>query len=530
MLSAILVDDEFSTCQGLYKYIEWEELGIGRVETADSAFSALQISEALNPDILITDIRMPLMNGIELAQTIRKNHPSCRIIFISGYSDKEYLKSAIRLGAVNYVEKPLCLDEIKEAIAQAVALCREERKKRLVGEDIDRRMADNLFFQKQKLAIDLVKCNMDEGPMKEHISILCPEIQLKNKFLSMAAKIRFLKEIDSGRKEILKNEILTQMYDYSIVPSVFCTAFTDGDILVIHASFDSFSRTLISEEAKKIIETANRVTQSNSSAAIGIGKPVDRPGILRDSYERAVAALERYFFKGYGSISFHDDAGNENTAIWYPAIENFIEFLEANKKADAISYLKSLADNAANYSSSYISQIKDIFFKLTLALVNTASKRNFQLFENANGEGYLWKKMAEFETIFEIQDYLLELLEVFFYVLERKNEFGRSVYEIIKYMETNYSDNGMSVKKIAEFAHFSHFYLCSYFKINTGKTINGYITDLRIEKAKELLKDNRLKIYEVSSRIGYNNTNYFIRIFKKYVGLTPAEYKETYFI
>lgn len=130
MIKLLIVDDEKRTRGGLVKCIPWEAMGIDVIEEAEDGVIALEVASRLQPDIVLCDIRMPRMNGIEFATLLREKLEECKIIFISGYSDKEYLKSAIKLKAVSYLEKPINIGELKAVMQNTIATVLEEREKK----------------------------------------------------------------------------------------------------------------------------------------------------------------------------------------------------------------------------------------------------------------------------------------------------------------------------------------------------------------------------------------------------------------
>ena len=138
MIRLLIVDDESATRNGLLRYMDWKGLGVDMIQTAESGQEALAMCEDFQPDLVLSDIRMRGMNGVEMCTILHEKYPECRIIFISGYSDKEYLKAAIELGAVNYVEKPVDTEELKRGGAKAMASILETRRHRNEGERLSK--------------------------------------------------------------------------------------------------------------------------------------------------------------------------------------------------------------------------------------------------------------------------------------------------------------------------------------------------------------------------------------------------------
>ena len=167
MIKLLLVEDESATRKGLMKHIKWHELGVDVVEEAKDGIDGLEAARRMQPDIVISDIRMPGMNGIDFTAAVREEFPACKIIFLSGHSDKEYLKAAIRINAVSYVEKPINVDELREVIAKAVRLCRENLK-------VDRMqmaLSESLPFIRQNIVNGLIRSPIDERELRRSLQL-----------------------------------------------------------------------------------------------------------------------------------------------------------------------------------------------------------------------------------------------------------------------------------------------------------------------------------------------------------------------
>lgn len=156
-MKLLLVDDEAHVREGICARISWKKLRITELRTAKNGYAGLELSRKFKPDIVLTDVRMPCMDGVEMAFAIRRELLDCCIIFMSGYSDKEYLKSAIALKAISYVEKPMNLDELSDAIAKAVLLQEEMKLKKQESEELADRLKKSMDAYKNQLMMDLTK-------------------------------------------------------------------------------------------------------------------------------------------------------------------------------------------------------------------------------------------------------------------------------------------------------------------------------------------------------------------------------------
>ncbi|MEN8907055.1 MAG: helix-turn-helix domain-containing protein, partial [Clostridiales bacterium] len=201
-----------------------------------------------------------------------------------------------------------------------------------------------------------------------------------------------------------------------------------------------------------------------------------------------------------------------------------------DKRNEAISLIKSITKDIILYENTSINEIKNYYFKILMSIskvsIDIGSESEYQ---DKNSD-FFWDIISKANTIFQIEKYIISKLNQIFDYKINKNNYSGNVFNIIRYIQNNYSDVKLSILKISNYTYLTPNHMCLIFKKETGKTINQFITELRIEKSKDLLKDKKLKLYEISINVGYCNQNYFTKIFKKNVGLNPSEYRGKYLI
>ena len=165
---------------------------------------------------------------------------------------------------------------------------------------------------------------------------------------------------------------------------------------------------------------------------------------------------------------------------------------------------------------------------MLLQLYETSRELSIDAFLETHDYNQAWQTLNKFKTLYELENYTIEQIKAFFEYRNEKRDNSGKVLQIKNYIASNYRDSNLSVKQISEYSFLSMAYMCSMFKQETGKTINQYITNLRIEKAKELLKNKSYNISDVAEQVGINDSQYFAKIFRKNVNMTPTMYKETY--
>lgn len=529
MIKLLIVDDESTTRKGLVKHIPWSELGIHLVEEAKDGVEALEIAGKIHPDIVLSDIRMPGINGIELAKELREQFPNCKIIFLSGYSDKEYLKAAIKLSAVNYVEKPINLLEVKDAVEKAVELCINDEKRILTEKNINTVISENLPFMKQKIVTNLIGAEADYEESLRELNLMNIHFDYDSSFNIMIIKL-------FGEKEQTNEEIQLNHYkllgivDEALSDETHISAYTDNSQIVVILSSNTTEYrnrlTKVFEAIKKEIKEQNirdiNLFCSVSRKVYGIDK-------LSEAYRTAAVNLKKLFFYGYNNIIFYESNIEETYFIDESIHTKFTQCLSEQNELQAITLIEELGRDIKKHNTTPVNYVKNIFFKLAFQMFMEAEKRGVYFSEaGENEENYLWDLISSFQTLQEIMTYITNKIASVFKRIEELESSCRTVFQVKKHIQKSFGDESLSTKTLADQVYLTPAYLSALFKKETGKTISEYIIEIRIEKSKDYLKDSKLKLFEVAKNVGYNDANYYAKAFKKLIGVTPSEYREKY--
>ena len=523
MLRLLIVDDEKVTRDSLKEYLPWEELGIGTVETAKNGLAALELAHRSKPDIVITDVRMPKMDGIEFAVKIRELYPDVKIIFLSGYSDKEYLKSAIHLKAINYIEKPVNRKEIQSAVRSSVELCREETVKTAETEKLKSSLAESIPLIRQEIALELVKENADLPKLLEKYDHDHSVFRQQDKGLLIPAciAINWKTPVVNDSQDVIRKNIAQLLCGNTIVDCLtFLAGFQGSERIVL------VTKGVSNDFFKKILEAVIVASDNHITASIGVGYPVEELELLPLSYMEAAKAVERQFYYGEGNVYHPEDVNGRHYIINQDLYSTFRDFLKKDDEAGTRDLVKKLTEQIGIFKDPDTNHVKNIYFTLLLRIFEAARRKDLIDFAVEHEGSYIWQEIDDIKTLSRLSEYIFANLDAIFIRNEANDAISRKTYEIINYIHDNYPNKNLSIKMIAEKTYLCQTYLCSFFKKSTGKTINEYINETRIEKARELLKENRVKLYEIATDIGFADANYFSTIFKKYIGCTPSEYRE----
>lgn len=500
--------------------IDWMNLGIDQVYAAIDGADGLHMASAHHPDIVLSDVRMPRMDGIEMMNRIHTSAPDTVFIFMSGYSDKEYLKAAIRLQAVSYVEKPLNLDEVCRSVSEAVERCESIRRNR---------SAETLSDTVQ--AAHLASClTVPYSSIRESVNELsqryCEKYGSADLFHAAFTMLLQCDERGELPPDFL-NETTQQLHD-RIRPLHMHVISTEKrpNLFVFHVfRKDDFSTTTIRSAA----EILSSLVPGDCPHFIAAGQIVSGIQKLYASYSSAVVLLQHCFFRNAGAIMISGSSASDNhiSVEEETIVKNAEALEEALRNAD-----RTAAQNACDrlYNDLFMNDllmersIQAFYYRIVAFTEDLRRKKQLQ--NTGTDSGDILENFRQCFSFPELHRLLTDYVNQYLDDAENYVPGNSSVYLIKNYISSHYGDPMLSTKEISEYARLSASYACTVFKSETGQTLNQYLTEYRIERAKDLLSDPRNNISEVASRVGYNDSNYFGKAFKKYTGLSPSDYRE----
>ena len=524
-MKLLVVDDEIISREGIIRNISKKNLNIASIKQADDGMHALLLASAYHPDIVLSDVRMPRMDGIEMAYKLRETAPDIKIIFMSGYSEKEYLKSAIHLRALSYVEKPIDYDELEKVLGEAIQMIQEERKKREEAE-IQERLARNFPLLKNEIGLKLITKHRDSQQPFDYTLL---GIQPESDFVTILIQLIQKDSIAGHAYFALMEETMEQLMHLLESGGLMgIPAVKDDHYILVHIACPVNKRQLLKKDRLNKLFSELLPLWHNINYFAAVGKQVSGIKNVPESYRSAVLASQKMFFAGYNQILF--SSGEKGDSFLFPeeSIKEFQKFLIQDNKEHAICLIRDLTKELTLHTNTLASNIKNYFYRMLLQLYETSRELSIDAFLETHDYNQAWQTLNKFKTLYELENYTIEQIEAFFEYRNEKRDNSGKVLQIKNYIASNYRDSNLSVKQISEYSFLSMAYMCSMFKQETGKTINQYITNLRIEKAKELLKNKSYNISDVAEQVGINDSQYFAKIFRKNVNMTPTMYKETY--
>lgn len=516
----LIVDDEDLTREGLVSSIDWSALNINYIYQADDGLNALSMVQKYMPEIILSDVRMPRMSGIEMAERVQEISPDSSVIFMSGYSDKEYLKAAIKLKAIRYVEKPINPDEVIDAVKEAIA---HFEMKQITN--------DSLHHHKRELAFQLAQSLLypveQEESLNKALSSLGIQTDAATSYTTVMAK--FAESLTDVSKRTIEETVTTLSETAARLNSSLVYTTKQDEYLILHLIINYRDVKYCLHEIVSMLITALTETEK---FFIAVGRTVHTPREIYESYQSAVILLQSSFFFEYGSTLTYDDEHdsadahhNDSNALLSKTAAELTELLMAEDADSLHALLDTVYQSLHNSRSILANQAKDLYYKLFMAIHDAALNLHIHLKDDEDFDTIL-DYISHSDTLSALHARLTEKTDLFLSMNQIEEDETSTVFLIKDFISRHYADETLSVKDISEQVFLSPSYVCTVFKNETGLTLNQYLTQYRIERAKKLLQDPRYKINDISSKVGYNDGNYFGKTFKKIVGLSPSEYRE----
>lgn len=537
MIRVVIADDEVKVCQLICGLIDWKSVDMEIVGVAHNGIEALEFIKTLQPDLMITDIRMPGYDGLEMINRGKLIKKDIDFIIISGYSHFEYAQSAIEYGVTDYLLKPIKMNEllntlnkIREKYRQRTEqLSNEERMKIRLQSDIDKLRSG--FFTEVLLqrsvnqeSIDIEKSN-EEYHFKFQqgfFQVFVVKVDCEYEQLYESS----IKILEDKVAQILRGFLKPKCFDMEI-------CFQDSRAYSVLNYEDNNKKTVRKQLKAGLDELlVQKSVFDKIKFTIGLGTAVKDIKQLRASLKTAELAAEQRLIEGTEKLIEDvpmqelSPGGDTLLADLTKSMEAALEALDSKGVTASIDWLKEQALNKPNTSGQGILHLAMEACSIYLVLLR---KHQFNMenaeefYETFSLHGDLCSSASELFTylskvIGQSVDNLIE---------DKKQADTKPIRTAKQYIKQNYM-NPISLKEVSSIVGFNDSYFSSLFKKESGKNFLEYVSEVRMNKVKELLKETNLSIADICQRVGYNDLKHFTKSFKNYTGLQPNEYRKLY--
>lgn len=511
-ISVMIADDEANIRAGLKCIMDWEELGYYVGYEAGNGEEALDIIEKDAPEVVVMDLNMPKIQGIDVIKKARESGYNGRFIILSGYSDFKYAQSAIKYGVTNYLTKPVDEDELQKTLEDIGTEMSLEKAQKGKLQDI-RTKAKDAVIQDLLRANELKLSEEELGEMK----------LLYDKYQVVVYETY---HTDRNRPEYKLHDLLSAFIDEQDYES--CVMNERGVILLK-------GKIALSRFAKFLEHYDKRPIQEDSpldAIFLTYGRPVDKPFDIKISCEDAQKLCDRRFFCGMGvhKMSYESlkDVNNLCTLVTREMLRDYtqkiIGFMQAGSIDRTINTLNEmkeiLCDSKENQAVIRI-YVTDMILQIKSQIIRTYPDSRDLFADNAEIIDYLETRFY----LYEIFDYIHNIAHKIVQMVRGRQGAKSTMQDVQAYVDHNYFRN-LTLEEVAPLFGYNNVYFGKVFNKEVGVSFNTYVNKKRIEEAKKLLADSDIKIYDVAERVGFSDVDYFSRKFRTMEGMSPVDYRK----
>jgi two-component system response regulator YesN len=534
-LSVLLVDDEYLIRELLKNRIQWEHMGCQIVGEASCASEVFDFLEEGYVDLIITDINMPMIDGLEMSKKILESYPKIKIIVISGYDRFEYAQNGIQIGIEDYILKPIREAEVEKAVLSVKAKLKKERQNECEKDVLKKQLEKNMPFLKEKFFIELFKKKLSDEEIREKLMFF--KLEMEEDFFQVALiEMTFSslqKYSEENRLMVLLGTLHSVETYFKEYPFIYSVIDTKENLAI----FCNNKKVNLMEACESLLKSIKN-THQQWDVTIGIGGIKKELQQVKDSYLEAATALQFKTILGSNQVIYYNDLDIVTGQIDQPltAHENAMDQLQflikAGLREQALAYIDTLYENIGAYinieQQSFIMHVRIQTSRMIAVLFYMISSMEIKLEDIIGYQEDFFKEIAAITTIPHAKQLVTSVVE---HLIKHINSIQTHMVndymeDILNYIQENMSDYGLTLNKIAVHFYMNPSYLSRIFKQKKGIAFKDYLNKIRMEQALEYARNTDFKAYEIGEKVGIPDANYFSTSFKKYIGVSMTEYKK----
>lgn len=534
MLKVLIADDEQIICQMLCKMINWGEKGLKVAGTAHNGLEVVKMMEELQPDIIISDIRMPGYDGLQIVKKGKEMGLNADFVIMSGYKNFEYAHTALNLGVKHYLLKPINKKELEETLDRIL----QQKKESEAVEDEKKELEQIVNSGKKKIRKHFLSSIIHTSNLSGDRELEEMDNQLHCDFEN-GSFLAFLTKVDSDAPNYDLKSLLNGI-DYLIEKTMdsgnweYINSYVKSGVVTV-VNYQPEIRERVTEAIEKIINLCRLELDKFTGfyVTIGVGEEKGTISKIQESVQEAVAAVKCRLKKGtnriisYRELNYHVvPMESILTESHKRILENEIESLDVQVFLGDIVKLTGEIHRIANYSPVMIFDLMEDIRTLTFNIWSENKVQQSMLDDFEQQLQYIFDCNIREELL--VHNFTEALQRCFERVIEEKKNMNQlPVRKAKQYINENYKRQ-ITLEEVAQAIELSPAYLSTLFKKEIGISFSDYLISCRIEASKELLKNTGLAVGLIAEEVGYMDSKYFSKSFYKLVGLKPTEYRKLY--
>ena len=525
MYKVMIIDDDAQVRERLKTIIDWKGLPLELVCEAGDSDSALEMYLLYRPKIIISDISIPVISGLELAEIMRKEDADLQFIIITGYNDFEWAKQSVRLGAIDLLSKPVFPEEINRSLKKVIDYFSNKQQEQSSVDFLNGLVTENLPKMQESFMMNLLRRSPEEkSGVEKHMKQL--QIDCPGPYYAVV-----LVGIKSPSSELDQDVRLFLLRD-ALTANMLAAGFKILSYMDIHSRLNCIISSTHADPDNNIEEVLTKTDEQLKFTASmqlisGIGPTVDSPTKLCDSRSGALTALNYQCVLGDSSVMHFKNM--ERLDVVFHTQNEIDSYLLRLFRENDFSSITTTVENHIKVISSFgvepQKRIREFLFEYVQLITNEALRLGLAVERMENYVPTIIKVMQAEDD--RAASDVLNLTEEMLKALNgRKNGESNHLMRLAKaYISEHLGDENLCLESVSEHIGLSRIYFCKLFHQMEGTSFSSYLKQERIEKAKNLLLTTNLKVFEISCAVGFSQAKYFGYVFKQAVGLTPVEFQ-----
>ncbi len=537
MLKIMIIDDEFYFREALKVSLPWEELGFEICGEAKNGKDALEKVAGLNPDIMIVDINMPIMDGLEFIQSVKDKRIESKFIILTGHSEFNYAKQAVQLGVNNYILKPVNDEELKDSLFEIKEIIIKERSIKFEFEGLKQQVRDSLPLLKDKFLNELLRGALipKENETLKKMEYL--DINTKSKYflvINIELDCDENTNWDNEEKQLWKyavsnisSEILSEKFIIDV-----CYDIDDRICIIVgmEGAQDKGEFLTLLESRLELVRAAI-CKHLDFTITIGAGSEKTELFDIPISYKESIIALNNKLTLGKNRIILYSlvaESGIQGITFYGEYRSKLLmnirtaDEVEGNKLISQV-FMRIRGENV-HHQILFV-----VCIEMVAACMEAMVEMGLHIKDMVAGSSFnIIQEIQSKKSIDEMESWIKAIFMHTLEIIKRNkiSKASRLIEEVKKYISLNYQSSELNIDEIARNLFVNYAHLCFIFKRDTGVTINEYLTEFRIRKAKEFFDSGNTLILDVANKVGYADASYFGKCFKKHYGLAPSKFIE----
>ncbi len=524
----LLVDDEEEIREGIRWKIDWAGLGFSLAGTAGNGVDALELCEQLRPDVVLTDIKMPYMDGLELCRRVKPLLPAAKLVVFSGFDEFEYARQAIGMNVFEYILKPINAPELSGVLVRLREQMDQERLERRDIEALRRRYDESLPILRELFYTRLLDGRIPADQVFDRAARY--EIELAGGWWAAALVLADVsgRSSDTGRDELVLLSIQSFFQRRFSLGGKAPRTVLYNDMVALLVQLDGEGQIYdLTEELGRLCRLAAPLLGITLFA--GVGRPCPGPEQLHESVEGAATAADYRVLMGAEQVLYIGDLEPRRAAV--------LTLDEADQRALGAAVKLGSREEVATLVRRQVERVREaqlplpqchmFFLEMLTALTRLArtGEADMEAVFGPNFTGMV--SITDFRSLEELEGWLLDRALRLWEQLsrQRSDSAWKTVEQAKGFVAEHYADSDLNVEMLCGHLHLSPAYFSTLFKRETQKSFTAYVTDLRMEHAARLLRETDEKTYRVAELTGYADPNYFSFVFKRHFGLPPSKFR-----